>query len=128
MIYLDSSVVLAHLFAERQRLPDGAWAEPVTSSRLLEYEVWNRLHARSLGGALGETASSYLAGMNLIRLTPNVLARALRPFPVNVRTLDGLHLATMEYLLNGGEMIELATFDSRMMVAARALGIAIYMR
>ena len=34
MIYLDSSVALAHLFAEEQRLPDAVWSEPLTSSRL----------------------------------------------------------------------------------------------
>jgi hypothetical protein len=51
---------------------------------------------------------------------------ALRPFPVEVRTLDGLHLATVEYLRSDGASIELATFDTRMTTAARGLGIAIY--
>ena len=65
-------------------------------------------------------------GIDFVRLTPEVLSRALEPFPVNVRTLDGLHLATMEYLRDEGESIELATFDARMIAAARSLGIAIY--
>lgn len=126
MIYLDSSAALAHLFAEERCLPDEVWNEPITSSRLLEYEVWNRLHARGLGVALADTARSYLGGVNLVRPTPDVLARALQPFPIHVRTLDGLHLATIEYLRGNGEAIELATFDARMIAAARALGIAIY--
>jgi hypothetical protein len=126
MIYLDSSVALAHLLAEAQRLPDAVWNEPLTSSRLLEYEVWNRLHAKGLGVTLASAARAYFEGIDFVRLTPKVLARALDPYPVNVRTLDGLHLATVEYLRGEGESIELATFDYRMIAAARALDIAIY--
>jgi len=126
MIYLDSSVALAHLLAEEQRLPDIAWNEPLTSSRLLQYEVLNRLHAKGFGVALAGTAQAYLEGIDFVRLTPQVLARALDPFPVNVRTLDGLHLATIEHLRAEGESVELATFDTRMIAAARALGVTIY--
>ena len=126
MIYLDSSVALAHLFAEEQRLPDAVWSEPLTSSRLLEYEVWNRLHAKGVSVALAGAARAYLEGVDFVRLTPEVLARALRPFPFNVRALDGLHLATIDYLRGDGDDIELATFDTRMIAAARAMGIAIY--
>jgi hypothetical protein len=125
MTYLDSSVVLAHLLTEKRRLPDVIWREPVTSSRLLEYEVWNRLHARGLGTSLASAAQDFIATVSLVDLTPNVLARALRPFPIDVRTLDGLHLATVEYLRGEGETIELATFDARMIAAARALEITV---
>ena len=65
MIYLDSSVALAHLFAEEQRLPDAVWSEPLTSSRLLEYEVWNRLHAKGVGVALAGVARAYLKASTL---------------------------------------------------------------
>jgi len=54
------------------------------------------------------------------------LARALQPFPVVVRTPDGLHLATIEFLRAGGQDIELASYDRRLIAGARALGIAIY--
>ena len=36
--------------------------------------------------------------MTLIESAPPVLARALEPFRIPVRTLDALHLATIEYL------------------------------
>jgi hypothetical protein len=36
-----------------------------------------------------------------------------------------LHIATLEYLRRGGEAIELATYDHRMIATASALGIPI---
>jgi hypothetical protein len=39
MIYLDSSVALAHLLAEDRFPPDEFWDEQLVSSRLLECEV-----------------------------------------------------------------------------------------
>ena len=52
------------------------------------------------------------------------LARALEPFPVAVRTLDALHLATIEFLHNQGESVTLASYDNRLLTAAQALGIS----
>jgi hypothetical protein len=57
--------------------------------------------------------------------TPLVLARALEPFPLPVRTLDALHLATVEFLRGRGETLELATCDDRLAAAARALSIPV---
>jgi len=42
-----------------------------------------------------------------------------------VRTLDCLHLATVEFIRGEGESVELASHDNRLLVAARALGIAL---
>jgi hypothetical protein len=39
VIYLDSSVALAHLLAEDRSAPDLVWRDAVVSSRLLEYEI-----------------------------------------------------------------------------------------
>jgi len=52
------------------------------------------------------------------------LARAQEPFPVAVRTLDALHLATMEFLRNQGAAVTLASYDSRLLTVAQALGIS----
>jgi hypothetical protein len=54
-----------------------------------------------------------------------VLARALDPWPVPLRTLDALHLATADYLCRQGEPIELASYDRRLIAAAEALAIPI---
>lgn len=121
MIYLDASVALAQLFAEDRTPPEALWREPLMSSRLLYYEVWNRVHSRRLGPPHGDYVRDLLDGVTLVELTPLVLARALEPFPTPVRTLDALHLATMEFVQNQGQSLELASYDTRLVAAARAL-------
>jgi hypothetical protein len=125
VIYLDSSVALAHLFAEDRAPSDSLWAEQLISSRLLEYEVWNRIHARKLARSHGPEARSLISEVALIEMSPPILERALEPFPVRVRTLDGLHLATIEFLRAQRQSVELASYDDRLIAAARAMGIGV---
>ena len=40
-----------------------------------------------------------------------------------VRTLDALHLASVEFLRGRGQSIELASYDDRLLSTARAMGI-----
>jgi uncharacterized protein len=123
MIYLDASVALAQLFAEDRLPSEDLWREPLTASRLLQYEVWARVHARRLEARHGDKVRDLLDGVTYIELSPLVLARAVDPFPVPVRTLDALHLATMAFLRGRGLAIELASYDARLLAAARALDI-----
>ena len=123
MIYLDTSVLLAHLLAEDQSPPATLWAETLVASRLLEYETWVRLNARGLASSHGEAARALLGRVALLELVPPVLARALAPFPIAVRTLDALHLASAEFLREQRQDVSLATYDDRMAAAARALRI-----
>lgn len=125
MIYLDSSVALARIFVEPRSVPDSFWNEPLISSRLLEYEVWNQIHARELT-RFSDAVRELLGRIDLLELEPRSLARALEPFPVAVRTLDALHLASIEFLRERHIDIELASFDMRMLHAAQALGISVY--
>lgn len=122
MIYLDTSVALAALFAEPHRPPDRIWREALVASRLLEYELMVRINARGLGAEAVAAASALLDGLTLVELGQPVLARALQPFPMAVRTLDAMHLATMVFLRGQGLEIELATYDQRLAAAALALG------
>jgi hypothetical protein len=62
---------------------------------------------------------------DLLDLSPEILHRALEPFPVYVRTLDALRLATIDFLRRQGSSVELATYDSRLAAAAQTLGIAL---
>jgi predicted nucleic acid-binding protein len=123
VIYLDTSVALAHVFAEDRQPPPRLWEETLVSSRLLEYELWARVHARGLGGSHGEAVRELISRIGLLELTPEVLARALDPFPTAVRTLDALHLASMEYLRTLGQALTLASYDRRLTAAATGLGI-----
>ena len=123
MIYLDTSVALAHLLAEDRYPPASLWEEPLVSSRLLEYEVWTRINAQGLGRSHGESARLLLGRLAFLELAPPVLARALDPFPTTVRTLDALHLASIEFLRGNGQKVELASYDDRLLAAARAMKI-----
>ena len=125
MIYLDTSVALAHLLAEDRRPPDSLWRQTLVASRLVEYELWTRLNARHLGASHGELARRLLERLAILEMLPNVLARALEPFPSPVRTLDALHLASIEFLRARSQTIELASYDERLTVAAKAMGIPI---
>jgi len=123
VIYIETSVALAHLLAEDRHPPAALWQRPLVSSRLLQYEVWTRIHARKLAPSHGDAVSALLAGIALLELAPPVLQRALEAFPVPVRTLDALHLASVVFLHSRDETVELATYDKRMLRAARALRI-----
>lgn len=126
MIYLDTSVALAHLLVEDRFPPETLWRESLISSRLIEYEVWTRIHSRKLAGSHADDVRALLARLAFVELSPPVLARALEPFPKPVRTLDALHLASMDFIRTQGQSITLASYDDRQITAARALRIPIY--
>jgi predicted nucleic acid-binding protein len=123
LTYIDSSVALAHLFAEPRRPRPDIWDRRLASSRLLEYEIRTRIHIRRPDLADSASERSLLAGTALIELSSSVLARAMEPWPIPLRTLDALHLATMDYLRRQGESVELASYDVRLLAAAQAVGI-----
>lgn len=125
MIYLDTSVALAQLLAEDRRPPSSLWEETLVSSRLLEYELWSRVHGRGLGESHGEAVRGLLGRVATLELVEEVVGRARQPFPTSVRTLDALHLASLEFIRSHGEPVLLASYDARMVESARALGIEI---
>lgn len=126
MIYLDTSVALAHLLAEDRRPPAALWRDELVASRLLEYELWTRVHGRGILTTHGDLARLLLARLAWLDLGDEVLERALHPFPIRVRTLDALHLASMSFLRERGHEVTLATYDERMAEAAEAMGIPRY--
>jgi predicted nucleic acid-binding protein len=125
VIYLDTSVALAHLLAEDRSPPETLWQQMLISSRLLEYEMWTRIHARNLTRSHGEHVRALIGRVALLELAPPVLARALEPFSRPVRTLDALHLASMEFLRMQGQTLQLASYDERLLVVASDLKISI---
>jgi hypothetical protein len=101
------------------------WQQSLTSSALLEHELWNRVNALGQSDLLGDEVRALLNRASLVEMDRPALARALDPWPSPIRTLDGLHLSTMAFLLQQGEAIELASYDNRLLGAAQALGIPI---
>ena len=126
MIYVDTSVALAQLLAEDRRPPASLWSETLVASRLMEYEIWNRLHSRKLAGSHGDAARGLMGRIAMLELLPPVLTRALEPFPLPVRTLDALHLASCEYLRGQGQPVALASYDRRMTAVAHAMEVPVF--
>jgi hypothetical protein len=115
--------VLAHLLAEDVTPPSSLWDESPVASRLLEYETLARLNARGLGESHGSAARETLAHVAMLELVEPVVGSAGRAFPQAVRTLDALHLASMEFLQRQGVPLRLASYDRRLSSVALAIGI-----
>jgi len=123
VIYLDSSVALAHLLAEDRFPPDLLWDQPLVSSRLLECEIWNRINALHLQDSHGDAVRNLIGRVAMIEMVGPVLTRALQPFPGQVRTLDAIHLSALEFVRAQKQSVQLASYDERLVAAARLLGI-----
>jgi predicted nucleic acid-binding protein len=121
LIYLDTSVALAHLLAEDRRPRDALWTNTLVSSRLLEYELWTRINARGLAKSHADVTRALTGRVAFLELIGEVLVRARAPFPTHVRTLDALHLASLAFLRDQGQDVALASYDQRMVSAARRL-------
>jgi len=125
LIYLDSSVALAYLLGEDRTPPVSIWRSSLVSSRLLQYEVWTRIHARGLTASHSLLVELLLKRITFLEMVAPVLNRALHPFPIPVRTLDALHLASADFLRTQGETVSIASYDTRLVTAAQQLGFEI---
>jgi predicted nucleic acid-binding protein len=123
LIYVDTSVALAWLLAEDRHPTANFWSGMLVSSRLLEYEVWVRIHALGLGRSHDGHVRALLGRIAFLELTPEVLERAHEPFAVPVRTLDALHLATADFLRTHGQHPRIASYDRRLLNGAASLGL-----
>jgi len=60
----------------------------------------------------------------MVEMIGPVPTRALQPFPVPVRALDAIHLAALEFIRAQRQSVKLASYDERLLAAARFLGIS----
>ena len=131
IVYLDSTVVMRQLLGTGKCWAGwGKW-DKAYASVLLRTECCraaNRLRAEGKltdeqRAKLGKWIESVCSCVTIVPLTDEILGRAAEPFPVNVGTLQGLHLATMlELKAARGISCALATNDSGLMLAAESLG------
>jgi predicted nucleic acid-binding protein len=126
VIYLDTSVVLAHLLAEDRVPPESLWNEPLVSSRLLEYEVWTRIHSGGLAESHGDLVRGVLERLSLVELIAPVLERAVQGVGRGVRTLDALHLASAHFLITQRVPVRVASYDQRFLATALAAGLPVH--
>lgn len=98
--YLDSSVLLRILLGQPGRLREWARIETGVASRLVEVECLRVLDRLRLSGAVDDArladqreALYRLTGsVELVEVTPAVLAAASRPMPTVIGTMDAIHL------------------------------------
>lgn len=123
-LYLDSSAIVKLVAAEAEsgalhrylRANAGARA----TSSIARVEV---LRAAALLGVAAVTqARAVLTGIDEIAVDRALLDRAA-VLPVNVRTLDAIHLASAERARTS--LTAVITYDRRMAVAADALGLPV---
>lgn len=123
--YVDSSVVLADLLQEPRRPTPQFWNRELMTSRLTRYEVYSRLHRQGQSEVRLSRAAELIGVPLTLEPSPEVLERALAPFPIPLRTLDALHLASADWLRREGFAVEIATYDARLRQAALVMGFGV---
>ena len=134
--YLDSSVLLRHILLGEEPIRHALEFPRVVSSELIEIECRRVLHRCRLAGELTDEAltvarerlDEVLAGIDLLEVSRQIKQRAMAPFPVNVRTLDALHVATALMVGEDAGGVALFSHDEGMNRCARSLGITAALR
>jgi hypothetical protein len=126
MTYVETSVILAQLLAEDRCPPESLWADPPRFQPLDRIRGMEPDQARGLGNSHGESVRLLLGRLRWLEMTPLVLARALDLWPIPVRTLDALHLASVEFLRAHGQSVKLASYDEHVISAGRGLSIPLF--
>lgn len=132
--YLDSSVVLRKIFCEENQVMGLERFDAFVSSALLKTEclcVLSRVRRSKDSSeeeiALIQSSLFYLIkSITLIGISTDVLDRAGEDFPVYLKTLDAIHLATfLLYAKEASAPLTLITHDQALGQAALALGFSV---
>jgi predicted nucleic acid-binding protein len=132
--YVDSSIVLRHILVGDVSIRHALEFPAIMSSELLEIECRRallrcRMHDELTDETLIEAVRRFedvLGSVDLVELSPAIKRRAMESFPVSVKTLDALHLATALAIGSStdDEKVVLFSFDRAMNLGASALGMA----
>ena len=135
MRYIESSALVAALLEHD--------ADALTSLRARSRQITSAVTLAETARALGRarvaerlTADAERAAVRALRrferrchvvaVTDEVLARVRRPFPVEpIRTLDAVHLATVESLGEPPQLVSIVTRDHRVRDNAKAFGYSV---
>lgn len=125
MYYLDTSAAIKLLFDEPESGALRNWVlentQDLVSSDLLQTELM-RSTARIDPHKL-EDANTIIRDLFILHLSTSVYHRAGELAPVEMRSLDALHLAAAMEL--GDELEGVVTYDARMAQGAESLGISV---
>ena len=119
--YVDSSAIVKLAVREPESLALRRYLrrkQPLMSSALARTEVLRAL--LPAGDEAVARGRSVLQRLDLIRVNDHILNAAGVLQPLELRSLDAIHLATAHQL--GDELSALVTYDDRMVTAARQLG------
>jgi uncharacterized protein len=123
-LYLDSSAIVKLAVAEPESAALRRFLHrrgPLVTSALARTEVSRAL--LPLGAAAVRPGLDALNGLELVRVSDRILQDAGVILPAEVRSLDGIHLATMQQL--GASVARVVTYDVRMAAAVTAMGLAV---
>lgn len=132
-VYFDSSVVLRVVLGERGKLKEWSRTSEAVTSEITRVECLRALDRLRLEGGMVDrelsrrraTALSVLSGFELVRLNRAVLERAAEPFPMRIRTLDALHIASALLVRGRFPAVRFATHDVDLGAAAEAEGLPV---
>lgn len=119
--YLDSSAIVKLAVREQESVALRRYLRrrrPLVSSALARTEVLRAL--RPAGDDAISAGRNVLKRLDLVRINNRVLEAAAKLLPVEVRSLDAIHLATVEQL--GDDLGALITYDDRMAEVAKQSG------
>jgi hypothetical protein len=119
--YLDSSAIVKLAIEEPESLALRQFLRrrrPYVSSALARTEVARAL--LPLGSSAIQRGERALQSIDLIRLNTRILNTAGRLLPMELRSLDAIHLATALEL--GGSLARMVTYDQRLGLAGLRLG------
>ena len=121
-VYLDSSAIVKLAVAEPESAALRRYLRrrrPLVTSAIARTEVARAL--LPLGPVAVRRGLDALSRLELIRVSDRILADAGALLPAELRSLDAIHLATMQHL--GASLVRVVTYDQRMSMAAVAIGL-----
>lgn len=122
-VYFDSAAIVKLVHAERESMALLQFLEsPVEAFTSIVSEVEVRRALRRHGCEAGDVDEA-LGGFFVLAFHRDIRRRAVSLDPLTLRSLDAIHLATALSL--GDPDLELATYDDRLAVAARAHGLRV---
>ncbi|MBI2705085.1 MAG: type II toxin-antitoxin system VapC family toxin [Actinobacteria bacterium] len=120
--YLDSSAIVKLVVREPESAALRAHLRrrrPVVSSALARTEVIRAL--LPMGEPAVQRGHDVLGRLDLVRIGDRILRAAGELQPVELRSLDAIHLASARQF--GSELRHVVTYDRRMIDAANSLGL-----
>ncbi len=132
--YLDSSVILRVLLGQPGGLAQWRELRRGVTSALAEVECLRTLDRLRIAGGIAETEIAerrhavyqIMESLEVVEPSRSVLARASQPLPTTLGTLDAIHLATAQLWHEySGEPLLMATHDTALALAARAVGMTV---